>query len=272
MVLRWIFFLRSLCYTSTTITSFPPKKTEKLLCFAAASTLITEWDIKPIFKVPGCTVICTFFILSNVTFRCVKTSKPHAEFMRKFLFKQRDDTTLSLNHTNCLEQGTFRHTYGNLIHSIRLHLNPPPFIRTESVHGECSGNHVLITHWPFDLRAALIPPYSQTQLHGGCNRLQLCVRLLQDDASQWNLNCGACEYIVFVFRASPLSHSKLQGRAPLELRRRLSVTHPTSAATSVGLGYPDCKWAAVNEQNISAFGARLMPFNSRGSLVLYWRV
>lgn len=56
----------------------------------------------------------------------------------------------AVNHDNCLDQEAVRHTYGNLIYGIRLLLNPPfhlqPFIRTESVHGECSGKHVLITH------------------------------------------------------------------------------------------------------------------------------
>lgn len=51
------------------------------------------------------------------------------------------DTTLPVNHANCLEQGTFRHTYGNLIHSIRLHLNPPPFIpNLSSGLKVCMGN------------------------------------------------------------------------------------------------------------------------------------
>lgn len=45
------------------------------------------------------------------------------------------------NHTNCLEQGTFRHTYGNLILRIRLHLNPPPFIANLSSGLKvCMGN------------------------------------------------------------------------------------------------------------------------------------
>lgn len=31
------------------------------------------------------------------------------------------------NHTNCFEQGTFRHTYRNLIFQIWHHSHPPPF-------------------------------------------------------------------------------------------------------------------------------------------------
>lgn len=162
-----------------------------------------------------------------------------------------NDTTLSVNHTNCLEQGTFRHTYGNVIHSIRLHLNSPsfhfqPFIRTESVHGECSGNHVLITHWPFDPRAALILTVQPDSTAWGCKRLQHCVWLLEDDASQWNLNCGACECIVFISRLHLWVTLNCRGGQPVQLGQRLSVSHGTSVTTSAGLKYPDCKWAAVN--------------------------
>lgn len=157
--------------------------------------------------------------------------------------------TLSLNHTNCLEQGTVRHTYGNLIHSIRLHLNPPLSFQTFHQYWKCAWGmlrqpclNYSLTLWPASCIDTAVQPDT---IAWGCNWLQLCVRLLQDDASQWNLNCGACECIVFVFRASPLSHSKLQGRAPLQLVQRLSITHGTSVTTGAGLGYLHCKWAAV---------------------------
>lgn len=67
-------------------------------------------------------------------------SKPDAEFMCKILFNS-VLTSHSVNNTNCLKQGTVRHTYGNVIHSIRLHLNPPPFISNLSSGLKvCMGN------------------------------------------------------------------------------------------------------------------------------------
>lgn len=38
------------------------------------------------------------------------------------------DITPTVNHANCLDQEPVRHTYGNLIGGIRLHLNPSLFI------------------------------------------------------------------------------------------------------------------------------------------------
>lgn len=146
-------------------------------------------------------------------------SKPDAEFMRRILFQQRVDITLSVNHTNCPEQETVRHTYGNLIHSIRLHLNTP-LLSFPTFHQDwkCAWGmlrqpclNYSLTLWPMSCIDTAVQPGT---IALGCDRLQLCVRLLQDSVSQWNLNCGACEYIVFVFRASPLSHFKLRGRAP----------------------------------------------------------
>lgn len=106
-------------------------------------------------------------------------------------------------------------------------LLPPPsfhfqlFIRTESVHGECSGNHVLITHWPFDPWTALIPP--DTIAHRpAC--ASLCRR-----GMMWNPNCRLCEYNVFAYRASPLSHSKLQGMStpPAQARAQRYTLNPS---------------------------------------------
>lgn len=47
-----------------------------------------------------------------------------------------------------------------------LPLRFPTFHQTVSVRGECSGNHVLITRWPFDPGGTPIPAFSQTQLRG----------------------------------------------------------------------------------------------------------
>lgn len=61
--------------------------------------------------------------------------------MHKNALQQCVNVALSVNHANCLEQETVRHTYGNLIHSIRLHLNPPPFISSLSSGLKvCMGN------------------------------------------------------------------------------------------------------------------------------------
>lgn len=65
----------------------------------------------------------------------------------------------------------------------------------------------------------------------GCCRLQLCVRPLQDNARQWNLNCGAWE---------------CRGGHPIRLRRRLSITGWTSITITASLEYQDCKQAAIN--------------------------
>lgn len=91
-------------------------------------------------KAPECTVLyiaaqphfsksmLNVVTVSDVTFVVCEMFKPHEEFMRKILLNCVMTPHCLFNHTNCLEQGTFRHTYGNLNLGIRLHLNRPPFI------------------------------------------------------------------------------------------------------------------------------------------------
>lgn len=47
----------------------------------------------------------------TLTFVLYKMSKPHAEFMHKIILNSVMTPHYLFNHTNCLEQGTFRHTY-----------------------------------------------------------------------------------------------------------------------------------------------------------------
>lgn len=52
------------------------------------------------------------------------------------------------------------------------------------------------------------------------------------------------------FRASPLSHSELQGRAPPRLRLRLGVVYAAARSVAGAGSWIAAKQAAVNELNI----------------------
>lgn len=183
------------------------------------------------------------------------------------------DITPSVNHANCLDQGLVRHTYGNLIHGIRLHVNPPLF-SSPAFHqdGKCAWGmlrqpclNYSLTLWPLScidttLQTGTIAP--------GRNWLHLCVQLLQDNVSQWNLNWSTCmgcihfQGLTFKLRGTVVfglgRGSTLQPEPPT------TTTRPNRRRSPVlGLQMSCCKLTEY-----SNVGVGLMPFNSLDRLVL----
>lgn len=189
----------------------------------------------------SCTTESTLVLLA-----VCKLSELHEKWTPKILGNSVTTPDYHSNQTNCLEQGTFRHTeIWSFVSGCTHKTNPcfrlPPLIRAESVHGECSCNHVLITHWPFDPGAALIPPHRPTLKCLGYRWLQLCMQLLQDDVKSKLRSMWVYLFQGFTFGSLWAAGEATPWAGTEALHYILSLSHHHSRCKLSGLQMDFCK-------------------------------